>query len=46
MNSVRQYLDLPKLHDLIEMRKVKFMGKLHLVPDFKTVLNVAILDWF
>ena len=45
-NSMRQYLDLPKLHVLIEMRKVKFMEKLHLIPNLKTVLNVAILDWF
>ena len=33
-NSTRQYLDLPKLHVLIEMRKVKFMEKLHLISDF------------
>ena len=45
-SSMRQYLDLPKLHVLIEMRKVKFTEKFHLIPDFKTVLNVAILDWF
>ena len=46
MKYMRQYLDLPKLHVLIEKRRVKFMEKLLLITDFKTVMNVAILDWF
>ena len=43
---VRQYLDLPMLHDIIETRRVKFMDKLRLLPDFRIVLQVFTLDWF
>jgi hypothetical protein len=43
--DVRRYLDLPLLQDTIEIRRVKFMDKVHLLPDFEPVLQVLTLDW-
>ena len=43
---IRQYLDIPRLQDTIETRKVKFMDKLNLQTGFNVVTNMAILYWF
>ena len=42
--DVRRYLDLPLLQDAIEIRRVKFMDKVHLLPDFEPVLQVFTVD--
>jgi hypothetical protein len=43
---IRQYLDLPLLKDVLETRRLKFIDKLYLLPEFRNVLQVFTLDWF
>ena len=42
--EMRQYIGLPPLHIAIEQRRAKFMDKLYLLPNFRTVLTVCTLD--